>query len=151
MEMSILQALSERVLFSDGGYGSLFQSKGLPPGALGDVWNLEHPEIITAVHADYLRAGSDILTSNTFNTNALKFPDTGEYSVEEVIEAAFRNAREAIRQVPSDHERYVALDMGPTGKLLEPLGAEFVQAIGRKFTLYRRAKDKEKRQIVLPR
>ena len=120
--MSVLDALQERLLFSDGGYGSLMQARGLKPGSLGEWWNLERPELITQIHAEYLQAGSDILTSNTFNTNILKFPDDGPCTVETMIEAAFRNARKAIEMVPSDRERFVALDMGPTGKLLEPLG-----------------------------
>ncbi len=120
--MTILESIRERLLFFDGGYGSLMQQMGLTPGTLGETWNLERPEAVASIHADYLRAGCDILKSNTFNTNALKFPDGCGPSVEEVIEAAFTNARAAMAQVPSDRDRYIALDMGPTGKLLEPLG-----------------------------
>lgn len=120
--MSILDAMKERVLYFDGGYGSLMQSMGLRPGELGDRWNLERPEAIIGIHSDYLTAGCDILKTNTFNTNSFTFPDGEGYTVEMVIEAALKNAREALQRVPSDRERYIALDMGPTGKLLEPLG-----------------------------
>ena len=120
--MSIIDSLNKRLLFFDGGYGSLMQQKGLTPGILGETWNLERPEEVISIHADYLRAGCDILKSNTFNTNVLKFPDGDGPSVEDMIHAAFMNAREAMKRVPSDRERFIALDMGPTGKLLEPLG-----------------------------
>ncbi len=118
----ILEALTERVLFFDGAYGSLMQSMGLAPGEPADLWNLEKPETVVAIHAEYLRAGADILKTNTFNANALKFPDGGRYTPEEVIEAAVRNAKKARDLVPSREDRYIALDLGPTGKLLEPLG-----------------------------
>ncbi len=120
--MSILETMKERLLFTDGGMGSLLQSRGLEPGKIGDTWNIDRPEDVIEIQSEYLSAGSDILTSNTFNTNVLKFPDEGMYSVESVIAAAIRNAREAMRRVPSERERFVALDIGPTGKLLQPLG-----------------------------
>ena len=120
--MSILDTMKERLLFVDGGMGSLLQSRGLEPGKIGDVWNIERPEDVIAIQSEYLAAGADILTANTFNTNQLKFPDNSPYSVESLITAAIENAREAMRRVPSDRERFVALDLGPTGKLLKPLG-----------------------------
>ena len=120
--MTILKSMQERLLFADGGMGSLLQSRGLEPGKIGDLWNIDRPEDVIEIQSEYLKAGSDILTANTFNTNQLKFPEDGTYSVENIITAAIRNARAAMERVPSDRARYVALDIGPTGKLLQPLG-----------------------------
>ena len=65
-QMGIREALKERRLFFDGGMGSLLQAKGLKPGELPETWNLLHPDIIVGIHLDYLKAGSDIVTTNTF-------------------------------------------------------------------------------------
>ena len=120
--MTILKSMQERLLFADGGMGSLLQSRGLEPGKIGDLWNIDRPEDVIEIQSEYLKAGSDILTANTFNPNQLKFPEDGTYSVESIITAAIHNARAAMERVPSDRARYVALDIGPTGKLLQPLG-----------------------------
>lgn len=120
--MTILKSMQERLLFADGGMGSLLQSRGLEPGKIGDLWNIDRPKDVIEIQSEYLAAGSDILTANTFNTNQLKFPEDGTYSVENIITAAIQNARKAMERVPSDRARYVALDIGPTGKLLQPLG-----------------------------
>ena len=71
----LLTALRTRRLFIDGGMGSLLQAQGLTPGELPERWNLSHPDVIEGVHRDYLRAGADIITCNTFGANALKFEE----------------------------------------------------------------------------
>ena len=101
----------------DGGTGTLLQAMGLKPGELPELWNLEHPDRIVALHRGYLDAGCDIITTNTFGANALKLGDR----TEEVVRAAVRNARQA-REESGRQDAFIALDMGPTGKLLEPLG-----------------------------
>lgn len=118
--MSILQELEQRILFCDGGMGSLLQAEGLQPGELPGTWNITHPDVLVQIHKDYLEAGADIVTTNTFGVDALKYNENSEFQLEPVITAAVRNAKEAIRQ--SGKKAYVALDMGPTGKLLKPLG-----------------------------
>ncbi len=118
--MSIMEELQNRIIYFDGGMGSLLQARGLQPGELPGTWNLSHPEVLIDIHRQYLEAGADVVTTNTFGVDGLKFGDDGEFPLDDVITAAIRNAREAIRQ--SGKKAWVALDMGPTGKLLKPLG-----------------------------
>lgn len=115
--MSILDEMKVRRLYCDGGMGSLLQAAGLQAGELPERWNLSHPEIITEVHGKYLAAGADIMTTNTFGANRLKYDKDGELKA--IIEAAIANARKAVEEAGRG---YVALDLGPTGKLLKPLG-----------------------------
>ncbi len=118
----ILDRLGKELLFFDGGMGTLLQEKGLRPGELPEVWNLEHTEEIVDIHRQYFEAGSDIVLTNTFGANALKF-HSSEYDLEDIITAAVVSAREgAYLGVHDDRKVYVAMDIGPTGKLLKPLG-----------------------------
>ena len=118
----ILERLGKELLFFDGGMGTLLQEKGLRPGELPEVWNLEHTEEIVDIHRRYFEAGSDIVLTNTFGANALKF-HSGDYDLEDIITAAVVSAKEgAYLGVHDDREVYVAMDIGPTGKLLKPLG-----------------------------
>jgi len=117
--MGILEQLRTRKVFCDGGMGSLLQARGLKPGELPETWNILHPDIITEVHLEYLNAGCDIVTTNTFGANGLKFGAEGELSLERLVTAAVENAKTAVARAGHG---YVALDMGPTGRLLKPLG-----------------------------
>ncbi len=122
MDMSIRERLGRELLFFDGGMGTLLQERGLEPGELPEVWNLKHPEEVEEIHRRYFEAGSDIVLTNTFGANACKFHDDN-WSLEKVICAAVKNAKRAQEQgVLDGRETYVALDMGPTGKLLKPMG-----------------------------
>lgn len=118
--MDILQEMQKRIVFCDGGMGSLLQEAGLKPGELPGSWNITHPEEMIQIHRDYLDAGADIVTTNTFGVDSLKYNENTQYQLEPVIRAAIHNAKEAIRL--SGKKAYVALDVGPTGKLLKPLG-----------------------------
>ncbi len=115
----LLHELAERILFFDGGTGSLLQAAGLKPGELPETWNIRRPEVIVKLHRDYLDAGCDIINTNTFGANRLKFNENTEFSLREIIEAAVRNAREAVALAGHG---YIALDLGPTGRLLKPMG-----------------------------
>ena len=117
MKKDLRKRLGKEWLVFDGGTGSILQSKGLKGGELPETWNLKRPEDIIDLHCGYLRAGCDIFNTNTFGANALKFPD----NLEEIVTAAVENAKEARRRTGRE-DAYVALDIGPTGKLLEPLG-----------------------------
>ena len=117
MKKGLLERLGKEWLVFDGGTGSILQSKGLRGGELPETWNLIRPEDIIDLHCGYLRAGCDIFNTNTFGANALKFPD----NLEAIVTAAVNNAKEARRRAGRE-DAYVALDIGPTGKLLEPLG-----------------------------
>lgn len=117
--MAILEELKTRRLFFDGGMGSLLQAQGLMPGELPETWNIKHPEICIQLHREYLAAGCDIINTNTFGANGLKFHDGAEFGLEEIVTAALRNTREAVK---AEGKGFIALDLGPTGKLLKPLG-----------------------------
>ena len=117
--MNIRERLGKELLFLDGGMGTLLQAEGLAPGELPETWNIEHPEKVEAIHRRYYEAGSDVVLANTFGANVCKFHDD-RYTVEEVIRAGIANAKRAVEQIGK--ETYVALDMGPTGKLLKPMG-----------------------------
>lgn len=117
--MNLLELLKTDFLFFDGGTGTVLQAQGLRPGERPEDWNLSHPERITALHRAYLDAGCNILKTNTFGVNRLRFGK----NVARVVRAALENARDAIAAcAPSNTPRFVALDIGPCGKLLKPLG-----------------------------
>ena len=115
----ILEQLGKRLLFFDGGMGTLLQEKGLKPGELPETWNLNHPEDIIGIHQAYIEAGSNIVLTNTFGANALKFKDD-TYPLKKIVEAAVQNVKTA--QERAGKKVYTALDVGPTGKLLKPMG-----------------------------
>lgn len=115
----ILEEIGRRRIFFDGGTGSLLQAQGLKPGELPETWNLLHPDIIEKLHRDYLDAGADVVTTNTFGANRFKFGKESGYDLKELVEAAVGHARKAIK---SCGHGYAALDLGPTGKLLKPYG-----------------------------
>ncbi len=116
VRVSITEKLKAKRLYFDGGYGTILQSKGLKPGELPEKWNITKPDIIEEIHRGYLLAGCDIIKSNTFGANILKYD---EKELEEIVSSAIENGRRAMKDFP---DKYLALDMGPTGKLLKPLG-----------------------------
>lgn len=111
--MDILSKIKKGFVFFDGGMGTMLQSNGLKAGECPETWNLLKPDVITNIHKQYLEAGANIITTNTFGANPLKIDNT-----EEVVLKAVENAKKAIYE----DCQYVALDIGPTGKLLKPLG-----------------------------
>lgn len=120
--MKIKERLGKELLFFDGGMGTQLQAAGLLPGELPETWNIRHPEKVEEIHRRYYEAGSDIVLANTFGANACKFHAEG-FSLEEVIKAGICQADRARKKAaPDPRKAYVALDMGPTGKLLKPLG-----------------------------
>ncbi len=117
----LLDRLGKEILFLDGGMGTLLQEKGLGAGEFPEIWNLTRSGDIVEIHEKYYRSGSDIVLSNTFGANRIKFPGDA-YKLEDVVNAAIANADLARKRFADGKERYVALDIGPTGKLLKPLG-----------------------------
>lgn len=121
--MNIREELGKRMLFFDGGLGSLLQARGLKPGELPETWNLSKPEELLAIHKEYLEAGADIILANTFGANRFKYDN-----LQEIVEAAVKNAKKAVTEC--GRNAYVALDLGPTGKLLKPMGTlDFEEAV----------------------
>ena len=118
--MELKDRLGKEVILFDGAMGTVLQQRGLKAGDVPEKLNIEKSKEIVEIHKSYLKAGAEILTTNTFGANALKMEEI-DYSVEEVISAAVENARRAV--VESGIEAAVALDMGPLGELLEPMGS----------------------------
>ena len=105
------------IILLDGGMGTMLQAAGLPIGQLPELWNVTRPEAVTAIHRRYVEAGSRVLYTNTFGANRCKAAGCGR-SVRELVEGGVRCARAAAE----GRDVKVALDIGPTGRLLEPLG-----------------------------
>ena len=124
--MGFRERFGKEMLLFDGAMGTQLQARGLAAGELPEIWNVTHPEVIREIQKAYVDAGCDILKTNTFGANALKFVGTG-HTVPQLVRAGVENARAAANTV--DREVLVALDMGPTGKLLKPYGElEFCKA-----------------------
>lgn len=117
--MNVKTYLNDHNLYLDGGMGTLLQARGLQPGELPELWNLSHPEIITDIHKAYFDAGSNIVNTNTFGANPLKFSTD---TLEQIIAAAIRSARTAAEQSKGTQPKWIALDIGPTGRMLAPYG-----------------------------
>ncbi len=117
--MSILQLLKNSNLLLDGGMGTLLQEAGLSPGEYPELWNLTHPQQVCDIHKAYFDAGSHIVCTNTFGANSLKFSPC---ELERIVKAAVSNARRAQSESCAPQEKFIALDIGPTGRLLKPYG-----------------------------
>lgn len=119
--MEIRERLEKERLFFDGGMGTMLQSAGLMPGELPELWNLSHADVIQGVHEAYIRAGAQIIKTNTFGCNGLKFGKAhGTPAVSTLVTAAVKLAQKAFQAC--GEKGCVALDLGPTGKLLQPYG-----------------------------
>jgi 5-methyltetrahydrofolate--homocysteine methyltransferase len=117
MRKALRDRLGKEWLFCDGGTGTFLQEHGLQGGELPETWNVSHPEVILELYESYLKAGADIFNTNTFGLNSLKFPGR----IEELMDAAVSLAKQA-RVNTNREDAYIAIDIGPTGKLLEPMG-----------------------------
>ena len=125
--MNVTKYLENNIVYLDGGMGTLLQSAGLMPGEYPERWNITHPDEIIKIHRDYFDAGSNIVNTNTFGANGLKFDHK---ELEEIICAAVDNAKRAREDSKGTQEKYIALDIGPTGKLLKPYGdLDFEEAV----------------------
>lgn len=118
----IRELLGKKMLFFDGGMGTMLQKNGMGAGEIPELLNITNPALIERIHTEYLEAGADIITTNTFGANPLKSEAIGE-SLDMIIAAAIGTARKAVNKFQSESKpRFAAFDMGPCGKLLEPLG-----------------------------
>ena len=141
--MSFSELMKTGPFFLDGGMGSLLQAEGLQPGEAPEIWNLTHPEKITAIHRAYYEAGSNLVMANTFGVHPLRYPpDECERMIRAAVDCV-KKAREESAESPgcvrddigggrNDPEgKFIGLDMGPCGKLLKPLGTVgFEEAVG---------------------
>lgn len=120
-----LEALNNQIILTDGAMGTMLQRSGLNPGENPSLLCITAPKVIEDIHAAYFKAGSHLVFTNTFSASAPKLEGTG-YSVHDVISAAVDCARRAA----TPFDGMVALDIGPLGELLEPLGTmPFEQAV----------------------
>lgn len=119
MNTRILEYVKSNITYLDGGMGTLLQAEGLSAGEHPELWNLTHHEKVRAIHKAYFDAGSNVVSANTFGANILKFR---REELRMIIAAAIENVREAMKASSGSQEKYVALDIGPTGRLLAPLG-----------------------------
>lgn len=117
--MNIRDFIKNNIVYLDGGMGTLLQKSGLQPGELPEKWNISHPEIICDIHRSYYDSGSNVVNTNTFGANILKF---SREELDEIIRHAVENAARAKELSSGTQEKFIALDVGPTGKLLKPLG-----------------------------
>lgn len=154
----ILEEIGKRLVFFDGGIGSLLQEKGLKPGELPETWNILHRDVVTRIHREYIEAGADIIKTNTFGANGLKFHEAGRFGLEEIVTAAMGNAREAVNTAfcsgeagkeGEERKRYIALDIGPTGKLLKPLGDLSFEDAYRLFSQVVKIGEREGADLIL--
>lgn len=111
----MIEKLNNGFLVFDGAMGTMLQKIGLKTGEYPEIYNVERPEIIYDIHKQYIEAGADIITTNTFGANRYKLKDT-PYSVDEIISNGVAIARKAAK------DKYVALDIGPIGAMLSPIG-----------------------------
>ncbi len=125
--MTFSEFLQNHFVYLDGGMGTLLQQEGLQQGELPEYWNLTHPELVTEIHKAYYDAGSNVVCTNTFGANGLKFSDD---ELESVICAAIENANAARAKSKNPLPKFIALDVGPLGKLLKPYGdLDFEEAV----------------------
>ena len=116
--MGFRDLLGKELLFFDGATGTMLQALGLQPGELPELWNFTHAAEVQSVHEAYLNNGSNIIKSNTFGANRLKFKGM-DITVDEVVGAALKIGKAACA---GRTKAFVALNLGPTGKLLAPYG-----------------------------
>lgn len=117
--MDFRKYLKNNIVYLDGGMGTLLQECGLAPGEYPERWNCTKPEVIADIQRRYFDSGSNVVCSNTFGANILKF---GEEELERIIKCALDNAAAARKASRGTQEKFIALDIGPSGKLLKPLG-----------------------------
>ncbi len=115
--MEIEERLKEGILIFDGAMGTMLQSSGLQLGELPEILNITDSKIIIEIHKAYIEAGANVITTNTFGANEIKF-ENSNFSVEKIIHSAVENAKIATK----NKQAYIALDIGPIGELLEPMG-----------------------------
>ena len=117
--MNITEFIKENTLVLDGGMGTLLQARGLPAGENPALWSVAHPDEIVAIHKAYFDAGAHVVSTNTFGANILKFDNE---TLQNIVAAAVKNAKDARALCKGDAPRFVALDIGPTGRMLKPYG-----------------------------
>lgn len=123
------------VLIGDGAWGTLLMARGLPPGEPPEALNLSRPEVLEEIARQYLEAGADVITTNTFGGSPARLRT---YRLDDLVEAINRAAVEAARRAVG-RRAYVSASIGPSGRLLAPHGDADPTEIGAGFELQVRA------------
>lgn len=123
VKTSILQLIKERLVIFDGAMGTQLIERGLQKGECPELWNIERPDDVRAIHKSYCDAGADVVVTNTFGANR---PKLGSYGLQDRILELNLKACELIRSVCPEN-CYIAGDIGPTGKFLPPVGDASVE------------------------
>jgi len=128
--MNFKDILGKERLFFDGAMGTMLQACGLKAGELPDLWNITNNEKVFDIHERYVKAGADIINTNTFGANRIELAGSG-FSVEEIIASGVSTAKKAAQKAGgAERKIFIALDIGPTGKLLSPFGdLDFEEAV----------------------
>ena len=119
--MDVREYIKNNILIFDGAMGTMLQQKGLQIGENPELFGFKNPDKLMDIHRLYLEAGSNVITTNTFGANELKLDKLG-YTVEEIVDNAVNMAKKAIEKSDKSKPRFVALDLGPIGEMLEPVG-----------------------------
>ena len=117
--MTFREFAKDNIVILDGGMGSLLEKYGILPGEAPETWNISHPEVITEIHRAYYNAGSHVINTNTFGANALKYD---RETLENIIASAFDCAKKARETSSGSNAKFIAADIGPTGRMLKPFG-----------------------------
>lgn len=113
--------LGKELLIFDGAMGTQLQNAGLSAGDIPEELNIDRPDLLRSIHKNYLKAGADFITTNTFGCNRLKMEEA-KYEAKDMLLAAVENARAARTEAGREDDSYIVLDIGPIGQLLEPMG-----------------------------
>ena len=125
-----MEFIKKELVYFDGGTGTSLQNMGLLPGEMPELWNFTHSDEIISLHKAYIEAGANIIKTNTFGANPLKFADDSEYNYKNIIEKAVENVKKAIEILGRKENIFIAFDMGPLGRLLKPYGdLDFEEAV----------------------
>lgn len=115
------ERLGKNLLIFDGAMGTQLQNAGLSAGDIPEELNIDRPDLLKTIHMNYLKAGADFITTNTFGCNRLKMAES-KYEAKDMLLAAVENARAARTEAGREDDSYIVLDIGPIGQLLEPMG-----------------------------
>ncbi|WP_077860068.1 homocysteine S-methyltransferase family protein [Clostridium sp. BL-8] len=128
--MELKEYIKDNILIFDGAMGTMLQKKGLKLGENPELLNIKEPDIIEEIHKEYINSGANVITTNTFGANELKLK-LCNLEVEDAVDAAVKIAKRA----KGDSNTYIALDIGPIGELLEPMGT---LSFDRAYEIFRR-------------
>ena len=125
--MDFREFLKNNIVFLDGATGTILQESGLPSGEKPEKWGVTHPAVLQKVHQSYYNSGSNVVCTNTFGANSLNYDDN---ELRQIVFCAVENAKKARESSSGKQEKFIALDIGPTGKMLAPYGdLEFEKAV----------------------